>query len=218
MDSRTLVEEVTQPSPTGRMPDEPENPTDPMDEEAVTPQQQAFYDQFMNKAVEYIHGPKSSRAVLKHLNQRDLSVPEAVGRTTAMIVKNIVGSAKTAKQPIDSDAVFGAAQEIVEELLQVGSAAKVIPLDWPQDDSEPPPELAKVAQDSLAMAAYYYGDDLTKSGEGKELQGQAQNEVLRQIHQEAQDGTINPEFMKSDPNTVQGGVKRALLTANAREA
>lgn len=212
---RRIIEDVVQPSPTGRMPGE-QDPVDPMDETAVSPEEQQFYDTFMNKAIEYIHGPKSSRAVLKHLNQKDLSVPEAVGRTAAMIATNIIGSAQAAKQEVNSDAVFGAGQEIVEELLHYGSKAGIFPIEWPDDGKqELTDEQSQLAQDSFALATKYFGDDFLKTPQGKDMQGAAQTEVLRNIQKEKQAGTLSPDFMVTDPNTVEGGVKRAILKMQA---
>lgn len=209
--SRRIVEEVVQPAPTGRMPDDPGG-GDPLNEEAVSPEEQQFYDTFINKAIEYIHGPKSSRQVLKHLNQKDLSVTEAVGRTTAMIATNIISSAQAAKQQIMADAVFSAGQEIVEELLQVGTRAKIFPIEWPtEDNAELTPEQEKMAQDAFALALKYFGDGFLQTEQGKALQTEAQGAVLRNIQDEAKAGTVNSDFMVTDPNTVEGGVKRALV-------
>lgn len=211
---RAIVDEATLPAPTGRMPDQGPQ-IDPLDEEAVTPEEQSFYDTFMNKAIEFIHGPKSSRAVLKHLNQPDLSVQEAVGRTTAMIATNIVESAKMAGAKVNPDAVFGAGQEIVEELFELGSRAGIFPVDWPQDDSEQlTPEQEKMAQDAFAVAAQYYGQNMLKSPEGQSMSAQAQDEVLRQVQSEVKGGTASPDFMVTNGQSVEGGVKRALIASN----
>lgn len=210
---RTIVEEAIVPAPTGRMPDQRQ--TDPLDEEAVTPEEQEFYDNFMNKAVEFIHGPKSSRAVLQHMNQKDLSVPEAVGRTTAMIAKQIVESAKIAGAKVNPDAVFGAGQEIVEELLELGSRAGIFPIEWPRDDAEElTPEQQQMAQEAFAHAAEAYGQGLLQSPEGASISAEAQNEVLRQVQSETKAGIADPNFMVTNGNTVEGGVKRAIMSAN----
>jgi hypothetical protein len=214
---RRIVEEVMQPAPTGRMPDE-QTAVDPLDEEAVSPEEQEFYNTFLNKAIEFIHGPKSSRQVLKHLNQKDLSVTEAVGRTTAMIAKNIIGSAKAAGAKVNPDAVFSASQEVVEELLELGTRAKIFPIDWPLDDGEPTPEQVQIAQDSFALAAKYFGDEMLKSEEGQSLQAEAETEVLRNVQNEAKAGTISKDFMVTNGDTVEGGVKRALVRAQPEGA
>lgn len=189
---------------------------DPLDEEAVTPEEQQFYDTYLDKAMEFIHGPKSSREVLQHLNQKEMSVPEAVGRTTAMIAKNIVQSAKIAKAKVNPDAVFGASQEIVEELLDLGSRAGIFPIEWPEEDGEDSltPEQQQLAQDSFACAAEVYGNDLLKSPEGAEISQDAQTEVLRQVQAESKAGTADPNFMVTNGNTVEGGVKRAIMANN----
>lgn len=206
------MREVVMPAPTGRMPDDNLQSDDPNAESQATPEEQQFYDIFMSKAIQFIHGPKSSRQVLKHLNQTDLSVPEAVGRTAAMIAGNVLSSAQQAKQKVYPEAVLSAGQEIVEELLDLGSRAGVLPIEWPEDGKqELTPEQEELAQQSIAMATKYFGDDYLKTEDGKALQGEAQTEMLRQIQNEAKAGTINPDFMVTDRNTVEGGVKRALL-------
>jgi hypothetical protein len=211
---RSIVE-TTLPAPTGRMPDQAP-PTDPLDEEAASPEEQEFYDTFMNKALEYIHGPKSSRQVLKHMNQPDLSVQEAVGRTTAMIAKNIVESAKMAKVKVIPEAVFNAGQEIVEELFELGSRARVFPIEWPTEDGEDnlTPEQQKLAQDAYAHAAQYYGQELLQSPDAESLKAEAQDEVLRQVQDEVKAGKASPDFMVTDGSSVEGGVKRALISSN----
>jgi len=188
---------------------------DPLDEESVSPEEQEFYDTYMTKALQFIHGPKSSRQVLKHLNQKDMSVTEAVGRTTAMIAKNIVQSAQIAGQKVNPDAVFGASQEVVEELLELGSRAGIFPIDWPTEDADNlSPEQEKMAQDSLAYAAQVYGNELLKSDEGAAVSKDAQNEVLRQVQNETKAGKANPDFAVTNGDTVEGGVKRAIMANN----
>lgn len=197
------------------MPDQGPPGVDPLDEEAPTPEEQQFYDTFVNKAMEFIHSPKSGRAVLKHLNQTDLSVPEAVGRTTAMIAKNIVQSAKMGNVKVPPEAVFNAGQEIVEELFELGSRARIFPIDWPEEDADNlTPEQQQMTQDAYAMAAQYYGEDLLKGPDADSLKTEAQDEVLRQVQNEVKAGTASPDFMVTDGNTVEGGVKRALIQAN----
>lgn len=215
MPPRAIVDEVVQPAPTGRMPDQGPQ-IDPLDEEAVSPEEQQFYDAYLTKALQFIHGPKSSRQVLQHLNQKDLSVTEAVGRTTAMIAKNIIQSAQIAGQKVSPDAVFGASQEVVEELLELGSRAGVFPIDWPTEDTEDSlsPEQEKMAQDAFAYAAQVYGTDLLKSEEGEGISRDAQNEVLRQVSKETKAGVADPSFMVTDGGSVEGGVKRAIMAKN----
>lgn len=213
--ARNIVAETVQPAPTGRMPGEPER--DPLDEEAPTPEEQQFYDTFLNKAFEFIHGPKSSRAVIQHLNQKDMSVQEAVGRTAAMIAKNIVDSAKMANVKVVPEAIFGAAPEVIEELFDIGHRAGIFPIDWPEDDkAELSPEQEKMAQDAFALAAQHYGDDLLKSGDAGAISADAQTQVLRQVQAEQKAGTANPDFMVTNGNTVEGGVKRALMASQGQ--
>lgn len=212
---RQIIEDHNLPAPTGVMPgDEPQQPQLNSDgEEQASPEEQQFYDQFMAKALTFIHGPKSSRAVLQHLNQKDLSVPEAVGRTTAFIVKQISGSAKAAKAQVYPDAMFSASQEIVEDLLQTGSAAKIFPIDWPQDDkSELSPEQSDLAGQAVSLAAHYYGKEFVQTEEGKALQPKAQDAYLSGIANEADQGSLDPDFEASlGKTTVRDGVKRALI-------
>lgn len=216
---RKIVEDVEMPAPTGVTPGDPppeQPPLNPDEEEhEAGPEEQAFYDQFTLKAIEFIHGPKSSRAVMKHLNQKDLSVPEAVGRTTAFIAGQILNSAKSAKQDVFPDAVLEASQEIVEELLEVGARSKIFPIEWPEGEAELSQEQSDLAAQSASLASHYFGSEFVKTPEGKNAQPEAEKAYLSGIAREADAGTLDPDFAAAQgvapPTTVRGGVKRALI-------
>lgn len=213
---RKIIEDVAMPAPTGVMPGDPPPEGPALSEETESeagPEEQAFYDQFVLKAMEFIHGPKSSRAVMKHLNQKDMSVPEAVGRTAAFVAEQIGESIKAAKQPMFPDAMFDASQEIVEELLEFGAASKIFPIEWPQDDEELSQEQSDLAAQAVSLAAHYYGENFVKTQDGKAAQPAAQNAYLSGIAREADAGTLDPDFaaQHGQATTVQEGVKRALI-------
>lgn len=217
---RKIIEQATLPAPTGVMPGEPppsqQAPgiVDEGEDVQATPEEQADYEQFVLKAIQFIHGPKSSRAVLQHLNQKDTSVPEAVGRTTAFIVKNISNSAKLAKASVSPDVMFEASHEIVEELLGVGSASGIFPIKWPEQDNAPlSPEQEDLAAQSVSLAAHFYGQEFVKTREAQDLKPQAQDMVLAGIAREADRGQLDPDFAQSQgrATTVRDGVQRALI-------
>ena len=182
------------PHPTGVMPGQPTGPEIP-DPEAVDPQEQAIYDQFMVKAFDTIHGPKSSPAVLAHMNQKDLTVPEAVGRTAAWLLSAIGSSAKQAKQPVPADVSFHAAAEIVQELYEFGAAAKIFPKEALNPET--------VEQAWLYAIDERFGEELN-TPEGKAAMREAQDLFARGIAVEADAGALDPDFMPDGPAQALG--------------
>lgn len=179
--------------PTGVMPGE--RPDEMPDPAAVDPQEQAVYDQLMIKAMDTIHGPKSSPAVLAHMNQKDLTVPEAVGRTAAWLLGAIGSSAKSAKQAIPPDVAFHATAEIVQELYEFGAAAKI----FPQESLNP----ETVEQAWLHALDDRYGDEL-KTPEGQQAMREAQDIFARGIAVESDADALDPDFMPEGPAQALG--------------
>jgi hypothetical protein len=185
MSNRQLVAEQSEPMrPTGVMPGQDREPEE-MDPEAVDPAEQQVYDQLMVKAMETIHGQKSSPAVLAHMNQKDLTVPEAVGRTASWLLGAISGSAKAAKQPIPPDVAFHAAAEIVQELYEFGAAAKIFPKEALNPET--------VEQAWLHTIDDRYAEEL-QTPEGKAAMREAQDLFAQGIAVETDAGALDPQF------------------------
>lgn len=210
------------PTPTGVGPDGAVPSDDPLNEEAVSPQEQADYEQFVIRALQFIHGPETRDAIIDHLNQTDLSVPEAVGRTAAFVAQRIVETAKASGAELSPDAVFHGGTEIVEELFEVGSRAGVLPVEWPETTSDEeevdlPPETQEMVEQAFAIGVHEYGKDFVQTDEGKALSDEAGNFFAMQVAKEADAGQLAPEFVAATENmsrrnpSVRQGVRRALV-------
>lgn len=213
---------VDLPRPTGAGPDGMTPNQDPLEEEAVGEEEQSQYDQFVVHALKFIHGPESRDAIIDHMNQPDLSVPEAVGRTAAFIAMRVSESAKAQGAELSPDAVFHAGTEIVQELMEVGARAKVLPIEWPEPDANGevtlPPETEELLEQAFAVGVHEYGKQIVQTEDGKALAEEAGNFAATQVAKEADAGTLDPEFAgKNDKvgprrdTPVAQGVRRALI-------
>src|SRR5688572_24822495 len=97
---------VDLPRPSGAGPDGSIPGEEP--EEAVSPEEQAQYDQFVARAINFIHNPESADSIIDHLNDSEVSIPEAVGRTAAFIAQRMVEAAKAMEVQLSPDVVFHA--------------------------------------------------------------------------------------------------------------
>lgn len=213
---RELIDLNSLPKPTGAGPDGVVPASDPAEEESVSSEEQAQYEQFVTKAMQFIHGEKTRDAILDHLNQTDLSVPEAVGRTAAFVVRGVAGVAKAQDVELSADVVFHAGREIVEELMLTGSKAGILPIDFPEEeDAELPPETEQLVEQAFAVGAHEYGKAFVQSEEGQALAPEAADFYARQVAKEADAGTLHPEFAQQvsqrRDTPVAQGVRRALI-------
>lgn len=206
---RDLLE---QPRPTGAGPDGVEPTVDPWDETNVTEEEQGQYDQFVTKALRFIHHPQSRDKIIDHMNDKNVSVPEAVGRTAAVVVETVVNHAKASGVDISGDAVFHAGTEIVQELMEVGARAGIFPIKWPEDESDLPQEIDYMLEQAFAIGVHEYGKKMTATEEGKALADEAQNFYATQVAKEADAGQLDPTFAgQQERNQVQPGGNRQLL-------
>lgn len=184
---------------------------DALDQESVSPEEQEQYDKFVLRAVQFIDGEKTQKEVLRMLNQPDVPVHEAVGKTAARITQLIKKSADDAGAEIGPDVIYHAGEQIVAVLMETGTASGVLPLE---------PE-SEEYQDALDMAflegVKAYGEDLLKGPEGKKLSAEAGDYYASQVAKEADAGQIDPAFTEAmqaqgqpQMNPVAAGVKGAI--------
>jgi hypothetical protein len=158
---------------------------DDVDENYVSPEEQAQYDQFVTKALKLIHTKGSQRALLQQLNQPKMKVYEAVGRAAAMMAMTIAEQAEASGAKLSPDVVFhGTADYIVPELFEVGQAAKIIPMEDEQN------------QINMAFleAQRVYGEELLNSPDGPKLQQEAQDYYSHQVAREMDEGGDPDQF------------------------
>lgn len=185
---------VDLPRPTGAGPDGSLPGDDELDEEAVSEEEQSQYEQFVVIAMQFIHGQEGRDAVIDHLNDNQVSIPEAVGRTAAFIVQRVSESAKAQEAELSPDVVFHAGQEIVEELFEVGAAAGIFEIELPEEGQEPSPEVQEMMEQAFAIGAHEYGKAFVQTEEGKGMADEAGNYYAKQVAQEADEGRLDPKF------------------------
>lgn len=94
------------------------------DQPNVSPEEQAQYDQFVNKGFEVIYDKRTLPQVLDTLKGGD--DPQAgLANATAMVVMRLEDSAKQAGKPIPPDVVFHGGVEILEDLANLASEAGI---------------------------------------------------------------------------------------------
>lgn len=210
--SRDLME-VT---PTGLPPgQDPEQAAAMEDSETPTPEEQALYDKFVTRAIGFIHGEKTQGAVLEMMNQPSDPVHVNVGRAAVKVVQLIQQSAESSGQKLPDSVIYGAGQEIVEDLLETGVAAKLFPLDVESKEYDEALEL------SFLEAVKKYGEDLLAGPDGEQISAQAQDHYASEVAREADAGEVdqglaaslqeqgaNPEFAQMNP--VADGVQKAV--------
>lgn len=199
------------PHPTGQGPDG-SRPDDPLDEEAVSEEEQAQYEQFIVIAMQFVHGAESRDVVIDHLNDNQVSIPEAVGRTAAFIVQRVSESAKAQGAELSPDVVFHAGQEIVEELFEVGATAGIFEIELPAEGEEPSPEVQQMMEQAFAIGAHEYGKAFVQTEEGKATADEAGTYFAKQVANEADEGRLDPRFAEQfggQPGAARP--KRALV-------
>lgn len=166
------------------------------EEEQPPPEEQAQYDQFVTRALQFINGPKTLDVVLKSMNEGSRPVYENVGRQAARIAHNIVQTAERAGTKISPDVIFHGGQEIVAELLEVGEEAGIF--DVPEDKEQNELEMA------FMSAVEHYGRMLKERGEAPIEEAKA-----------AMDGQLDYEArtMQQDPRAQSATVRDAVHKA-----
>lgn len=191
--------------PVGVSPEDVKNTPD----EAVTPQEQAQYDKIVKQAAKMIYS--NPKQALAQLNHRDLPVHQAVGRVAAQLAQIIEGQAQSAGEKLDTDTLWHAGSEVIEMLMDLGTQAKVFPLD---PESE---EYQQTAAMALMEAEKIIGEQALKNPKkGRQLSQEASEVWSWNIAKEVDAGQASPEYTQmvdayrqaNDP--VTAGVRRAL--------
>jgi hypothetical protein len=172
------------------------------DEEAVTPEEQRTYDQFVRKAQAYM--TKSADKVVAQMNNRQMPVYQNVGKTALMIAQSVAKNAKAAGQEISPEVMHGAGQEVVVMLMDLGDAAGIFPF---KADSQ---EFDEASAMAFMYGAELVGKQLLKGPDAAKHTEEAGNFYASQIAGEQQRGEVDPKFWEQLQGGVAGGVKRAL--------
>lgn len=81
----------------------------------ASPEEQALYDQIVNRALKMIDDPRMEGAVTKRLQQGDPA--EAAGGAAAMVLRHVVQSAQAQGVQIPDDVLEEAGAEIIAHLI-----------------------------------------------------------------------------------------------------
>ncbi len=172
------------------------------DEEAVTPEEQGIYDQFVLRAQEYM--TKSPEVVVDKMNRSDVPVFQNVGKTAVMIGQGVIKTAEAAGQEISPDIIFAGGQEIVAMLMELGDSAGI----WPFKQN------SKKYEEAQAMAfmhgAEIIGKQTLEGPNAAAMTEEAGSELALQIAGENERGEVAPGFYEGLQSNVAGGVKRAI--------
>lgn len=183
--------------------------------ETPSPEEQATYDKFVNRAINFIHGEQTEDKVLAMLNQSGSPVHETVGRTAAKVVQLVQQSAQSSGAKLLPELLKQAGAEVVELLMELGAEAKVFPMT---PDS---PEYQEALDLAYLEGMKVYGEDLLAGPDGDKISAEAGDEYARQVAAEADRGEIDPEFaaamqqQDANPeyaqmNAVSAGVQQAV--------
>jgi len=185
-------------TPTGKMPGQQE-----FGEETPSPDEQAQYDQLVNKALDFMS--QNPDQVVASLNNKDKPVYESVGEMAYKIITNIESQANAAGVEISGDVGFAAGEEVIEHLMELGDAAGIFPFDQSSDE-----------YDEVQATAYAHGANLAAneimSGPqyGPEMQEEAGNVVAQQVAGERQRGEVDDAFFDNVGNAKVAQDKRAM--------
>lgn len=166
------------------------------DDNEVSPAEQTQYDQFVTKAMKWMHSEKSQNKIMRALNQSGKEVYESVGRVAAMVAKRFADSSKASGEPFTPDVLFhGTADVIVPQLFELGAAAGFFTM---ADGSQ---EEAEQMEMALIEAARIYGEGMIEKQGGQDFSGEAEDFIARGVAQEVDDGTVSPAFHQQISNT-----------------
>lgn len=164
-------------------------------EQPASPEEENDLQQMVTKIDTFIHGRKSRDAVIDQLNQRDMSIPAAVGRVAAQIVGAIAQQASATGKELGDDVLQWGGAHAVEELMEVGATAKFFEVE---KDS---PEYDEMVRLALLEAYKAHGEQMLKGPNAEKLSADAANYWASQAAQEVDDGTADPEFLAATGNS-----------------
>lgn len=186
-----------EPRPSGLPPGYESGDFEGIDANTVSPEEQAQYDQLVTKALDLIDGPKTQRAILDQMNQKDMPVYQAVGRTAAMMAMALEQQAKASGIELSGDVIFHAAKDyILPELFTIGEAAKILPT--PKDGDQSQLNMAFLEAQKVYGEHVLQGPDATKASQG------AQDFYAQQVAKEVDDGKVDPAQFRQRALGVDG--------------
>ena len=191
---------MAQPAPTGVMPGQQQE----FNEEEASPEEQAMYDQFVNKALDFM-GANPTEMVAS-MNNKQKPVAENVGELTVKIGQGVYDMAKSSGVDLPMEVLQAAGAEIVEHLMELGTAAKVFPFGEESDEYDQVQAMALLHAEKVVGEGILQSPEYAQSG----MQEQASNFYAQQVAGEVQRGEAPENFHENLGNQVAGGVRKAI--------
>lgn len=173
----------------------PNGPLPEYDEEAVTPEEQAQYDQFVLRAQEFL--TKEPGVVIDYLNNKNRPVFENVGRAALMVAEQVSGTARQRGVELSPEVMMAGGEEIVGMLMEMGDAAKIFP--FKQKDKE----YDEVMAMGYMHAAELAGKQMLQSPDADRYSMEAQAVLGQQIAAEEERGEVDPRFWQGLQNQLK---------------
>lgn len=207
---------------------------DPFNTEEVTAEEQAQYDDFVDRAILLISDPRRpedgspspSEATLKMMNNPSLSVGQALGLATAETVALIHNAAKRQGMEYSADVLFHGADELISALYVLGTEARIFP-NAPKptlggegetdDDGESitgaynfSDEAMEIMAEAKFEAARVFGEKMMETGQiSEEMNAEAQQFWKAQIEREMNSGEVGDEILDGvDVDAWRNGVAK----------
>lgn len=194
-----------------------------MNEEQVSPEEQAQYDEFASMAIGMVHdlekvGPNKAPAdlILDFFKPKDLTVPKALGFATAEVCYTVHQYMKRQGNEISPDVIFHAAQEVMANIYEVAAAAGVIPTDKLPPDGSPQEE--QLLGKALLYATERFAQRL--EGSGQLPREDAMSNLNEQIKREAETGELDnwDPRQEVDPDGLTYALKRMRENGSDKDA
>lgn len=121
----------------------------------VTPEEQKLYDLVMTQAQAIVYNEHGVQAVVDKLKAMPDNPAKAIGHTAAMLLRSVKGGLARAKIDVPDDVLFHAGTELVADLTELATAAKVITQD----------QAPHVGQEAIFEGLKTYGEVEIANGE-----------------------------------------------------
>jgi len=172
-----------------------------MDETQVTPEEQAQYDEFTTMALGIVHGLNkvgpnraSADVVLDYFKPSGTTVPQALGFATAEVCYTVHQYMKRQSVEIGADVIFHSAAEVMSEIYEFATIAKVIPVaKLPPPNS---PQEEQLLGKALMYAVERFGQRLEATGQLP--REEANQHLSEQIRREGESGELDDYDPRSE--------------------
>lgn len=187
------------------------NEPDPLDETAVSEQEQGQYTQLVKHAATMLYN--APEAVVAAMSDQKTQIHESAGRIVAQLGMAIEQKANASGDKVGADVMFHAGDEIVGMVLDLAIQGGILKVDPESEDYQ------KIHGLTLMEAEKAFGERmLADPKKGPVAVDEAGNLWAQQIGREVDAGTADPAFMEQaqgmmaqrSGNPVRDGVSQAL--------